>query len=256
MKYFRYVIPEGPRRIARTPETERLYRLEEKAIALIMQASVEILPCVHQEISEDASYKVGVPEEIRNILESFDSSSSIAGVLGYLDMITRDAGLFPKAIVRDRFIEFVRHLVSELHMTFETPDFIGQKSTEGIKDLLRVIPHDDERRIYPEISRPKGWTELKRPTFPDQCPICGAAKAADNMGVILYQCGGSYLAKPQIQNHTDKWWGRCESDKINEGRLRKKELDQVSKEIEETSLVCHDCKCSLQNKTIVELPDG
>jgi hypothetical protein len=81
--------------------------------------------------------------------------------------------------------------------------------------------------IYPEIDRcrvastyygPDGLVTIPpdtRPvTFPEACPACGAAKSSEtgNGGwnaKASYACGGSYSSKPQIQNHTDKWWGSC-----------------------------------------------
>jgi hypothetical protein len=48
------------------------------------------------------------------------------------------------------------------------------------------------------------------PVFPDACPCCGAAKTAeDAWRRVDYACGAAYTPKPQIQNHTDKWWGTC-----------------------------------------------
>lgn len=87
------------------------------------------------------------------------------------------------------------------------------------------------------------------PTFPDACPVCGAPRTddpdlqiPDTSGPASYRrhvlhenptrpiagfrsgnpaqtlagknwatfaCGGYYTSKPQIQNHTDKWWGVC-----------------------------------------------
>ncbi len=65
--------------------------------------------------------------------------------------------------------------------------------------------------IYPEIhlSRPTGHV---MPQFPGTCPACGAKvalEAKDYYGGPTYACGGGYSFKPQIQNHTDKWWGSC-----------------------------------------------
>jgi hypothetical protein len=73
--------------------------------------------------------------------------------------------------------------------------------------------------IYREI-----WVE-KRPgpygkegRLPDKCPICNAIRLRlDSRGTPWeaadYKCGGMYKSKPQIQNHTDKWWGWCPTAK-------------------------------------------
>jgi len=48
--------------------------------------------------------------------------------------------------------------------------------------------------------------------FPDTCPVCGAGikeVPADDMNGPTYNCGGQYRVKPQIQCHTQKWWGTC-----------------------------------------------
>lgn len=48
--------------------------------------------------------------------------------------------------------------------------------------------------------------------FPDKCPICGAkikGVPADGINGPTYDCGGQYRVKPQIQCHTQKWWGTC-----------------------------------------------
>jgi hypothetical protein len=89
----------------------------------------------------------------------------------------------------------------------------------------RKIYPVDERRVYPEIARLMRATtymapdystyEVKPqpiPDFPKNCPACGAG-ASDNertyYSPMTYACGGAYVFKPQIQNHTDKWWGAC-----------------------------------------------
>jgi len=54
--------------------------------------------------------------------------------------------------------------------------------------------------------------------FPETCPICEApiAKVQPEQEATryfkngpVYECGGQYTIKPQIQNHTQKWWGTC-----------------------------------------------
>ena len=95
---------------------------------------------------------------------------------------------------------------------------------------------NDYRHIYPEIERRRrpavyyvpGRGEVDVPAddrpvvFPDACPACGATKTSDTSGrsswpEARYACGGSYTNKPQIQNHTDKWWGHCPVTKAAQG---------------------------------------
>lgn len=50
--------------------------------------------------------------------------------------------------------------------------------------------------------------------FPGRCPICKALIVArESVGQpwekVTYACWGGYTPKPQIQNHTHKWWGSC-----------------------------------------------
>jgi hypothetical protein len=71
--------------------------------------------------------------------------------------------------------------------------------------------------VYPELIGYKCRGEkCPPPTFPDACPTCGAAKVDHvdpghplSLEKVRYACGGAYEPKPQIQNHTDKWWGKC-----------------------------------------------
>lgn len=78
------------------------------------------------------------------------------------------------------------------------------------------------------------------PEFPAACPRCGAARNDDPETLIptdhfgpkhprygeklpigewgmaegraaTYECGGYWREKPQIQNHTDYFWGRCQA---------------------------------------------
>lgn len=67
------------------------------------------------------------------------------------------------------------------------------------------------RHILPEVTQ---WRADAQglPEFPNDCPACGAHVVDRNTGwrtPITYACGASYTSKPQIQNHTDKWWGTC-----------------------------------------------
>lgn len=61
------------------------------------------------------------------------------------------------------------------------------------------------KHLYSEIHTRRYGT----PTFPDVCPCCGAVATQKEDKKVHYACGGSYTPKPQIQNHTDKWWGQC-----------------------------------------------
>ena len=67
------------------------------------------------------------------------------------------------------------------------------------------------KAIYPELVG--DWVGGKKappPKFPDVCPGCGAEVIRPvSRRTAVYACGGSYSPKPQIQNHTDKWWGHC-----------------------------------------------
>jgi hypothetical protein len=85
--------------------------------------------------------------------------------------------------------------------------------------------------IYPEIVgyRARG-TVIPSPSFPAACPnpACNAERtcllvcrlgqyieardgATDVQGAE-YACGGTYSIKPQIQNHTNYFWGTCGKD--------------------------------------------
>lgn len=133
----------------------------------------------------------------------------------------------------------LNQILSELYPSApRVPDNISEVR-DDMKFLLRRIPYDDERRIYPEVCIDIEW--LKRQargamiSFPDKCPTCGGQVAAQGEDSILYRCGGSYLPKPQIQSHTLKYWGSCQSSTINEGQLRGKFEETGKSKQEETS---------------------
>ena len=82
------------------------------------------------------------------------------------------------------------------------------------------------RRVYPEIHRGRDVPDSsgrvrktpKTPlAFPDTCPECGSLKTDEIVTGFSsdrgchYECGGGYRRKPQIQNHTDVWWGSCKA---------------------------------------------
>lgn len=66
-------------------------------------------------------------------------------------------------------------------------------------------------RILPEISQSRYPVREEAPVFPDNCPACGAGVSSRGnfFRPVTYSCGAAYTEKPQIQNHTDKWWGSC-----------------------------------------------
>jgi hypothetical protein len=78
--------------------------------------------------------------------------------------------------------------------------------------------------IYPEIYK---RNELgQEPEYPKACPACGAKTKSpefDHYDGPVYECGGQYTFKPQIQNHTNKWWGTCpierEKERKRSGRV-------------------------------------
>lgn len=87
------------------------------------------------------------------------------------------------------------------------------QQVEGFLKGVHKAHCDSLRAIYPEV-----WTNRygdDQPVFPDCCPACGAVKNGEVPGVsVEYACGGGYRPKPQIQNHTNYWWGRCKVDEV------------------------------------------
>ncbi len=69
------------------------------------------------------------------------------------------------------------------------------------------------RYILPEIHTPR--ESVAATPFPLTCPSCGAALTSQQATGLVYKrtasyaCGATYTSKPQIQNHTEKWWGTC-----------------------------------------------
>jgi len=70
--------------------------------------------------------------------------------------------------------------------------------------------------IYPEVTTPATplpSADNTLPEFPKSCPVCGACVVESSTEwcreMARYACGGEYTSKPQIQNHTNKWWGSC-----------------------------------------------
>lgn len=70
---------------------------------------------------------------------------------------------------------------------------------------------------YNELWKPAD-APLTATLFPDKCPCCGAniEEESDGFNGHLYSCGGQYRMKPQIQNHTDKYWGYCPENKMKQ----------------------------------------
>jgi hypothetical protein len=61
---------------------------------------------------------------------------------------------------------------------------------------------------YEELWMPVG---AGMPNFPETCPSCTSSvkKDMDHFHGPTYECGGQYRNKPQIQCHTNKYWGHC-----------------------------------------------
>ena len=81
--------------------------------------------------------------------------------------------------------------------------------------------------IYDEIACSRAWP-TKMPTFPNVCPICKSKTVTDLENFFngpIYKCGGQYNSKPQIQTHTDKWWGKCPVVEEDARKERGRECD-------------------------------
>lgn len=97
-----------------------------------------------------------------------------------------------------------------LQEVWESKDYYCRKVFEQIK------PRQFREKVisYPELIGYK-CRGLKHapPKIPPKCPVCNAKKIggkfSDRYAKIKYACGGGYHPKPQIQNHTDYWWGTC-----------------------------------------------
>ena len=68
-------------------------------------------------------------------------------------------------------------------------------------------------KCYPELIGNKSrGSEIPPVDLPNICPVCGAEVSIKEDGEFakrIYACGGTYEMKPQIQNHTDYFWGTC-----------------------------------------------
>jgi hypothetical protein len=83
---------------------------------------------------------------------------------------------------------------------------------------------------YNELCKP---INAGMPDYPEVCPVCGSEVVdsdCDGYHGPKYECGGQYKYKPQIQNHTSKWWGKCPKvymEKINAMTLTDESTSQV-----------------------------
>ena len=79
----------------------------------------------------------------------------------------------------------------------------------------------DNRHLYDQLVgyRLRG-SPMPPPPLPPHCPRCGGrlrfpiSNAERRLDRAVYQCGGEYAFKDQIQNHTDYWWGSCPRAKL------------------------------------------
>ncbi len=78
-----YQIPQCVR-IARGPDTERLYRLETKMTEAIRLAALELSNVLGDDPRQAQYWTRTLPLELFTVLESFDHRASIAAALGYL----------------------------------------------------------------------------------------------------------------------------------------------------------------------------
>jgi len=85
------------------------------------------------------------------------------------------------------------------------------------------------RYIYTEIHQSSDSKWIK-PEFPDACPCCGETLIVPDDPQEYYTgpqfaCGGKFEFKPQIQSHTDKWWGTCPVRREEARKERGRECD-------------------------------
>ncbi len=106
---------------------------------------------------------------------------------------------------------------------------------QSISAWMKSGKHQPSNRpVYPELTGYRSRDrEVPPPVFPDACSTCGASRTDDpnvtyesnslfakrdgmpkvgrhpNGWWASYACGGSYTPKPQIQNHTEYFWGSC-----------------------------------------------
>lgn len=85
-----YKMPTSPR-IGRIRETEKLYRIEDKRNDLITESAEELKELYahsnlenHRHMYQDI-WKEAIPEQLRNVLESFDTNASILAAVSFLE---------------------------------------------------------------------------------------------------------------------------------------------------------------------------
>ena len=72
------------------------------------------------------------------------------------------------------------------------------------------LAHTPTSAILPELEQDRDEGDIHSFTgYPPTCPNCAAALATSTSSSQYYTCGASYEVKPQIQTHTNKWWGVC-----------------------------------------------
>jgi hypothetical protein len=114
--------------------------------------------------------------------------------------------------------EALRNTVEEVTRATKAKWTKNQSNRIGV-DMTKYYTY-----IYPEIYK---RNELgQEPEYPKACPACGAKTKSpefDHYDGPVYECGGQYTFKPQIQNHTNKWWGTCpierEKERKRSGRV-------------------------------------
>lgn len=87
---------------------------------------------------------------------------------------------------------------------------------------LRANQYDVVSAGYPEVQMSVDSAREHATMFPTKCPACGAqcvsvkriARVPAYQRTAVYECGGAYTSKPQMQNHTEKWWGHCPQTKL------------------------------------------
>lgn len=105
----------------------------------------------------------------------------------------------------------------------------AQRSTTRVSDIHRVQCGDALSsgqitliaevfmNILPEVTQSFRLAQTEATVFPESCPACKSPRIINHSGVNIieylrsatYACGAHYTHKPQIQNHTEKWWGTC-----------------------------------------------
>ena len=104
-------------------------------------------------------------------------------------------------------------------------------SNELVLDIEREVAKQTVRARVAHINSATGASSYgekhhrkpypaELPSFGAACPVCLSKRVEHDeyveggMGTrtgiaAKYTCGGAWMEKPQIQTHTDKWWGHC-----------------------------------------------